>query len=46
MVASSYEYLWILSREPLLDKAILGNLVEKAKKMGFDTTKLYYTPQS
>jgi lipocalin len=46
MVASSYEYLWILSREPVLDKAILDNLVEKAKKMGFDTTKLYYTPQS
>jgi lipocalin len=46
MVASSYDYLWILSREPVLDKAILDNLVEKAKKMGFDTTKLYYTPQS
>jgi lipocalin len=46
MVASSFDYLWILSRDKELDKKILDVLVEKAKKIGFDTTKLYYTPQS
>jgi lipocalin len=45
MVASSYEYLWILSRKPLLDQGILETLVGKAREMGFDTSRLYYTPQ-
>jgi apolipoprotein D and lipocalin family protein len=45
MVASSLEYLWILSREPVLDKVVLDKLLEKAKKLGFDTSKLYFTPQ-
>lgn len=45
MVASSDDYLWILCREPVLDKAILDSLVNKAKTLGFDTGKLYYTPQ-
>jgi lipocalin len=46
MVASSDKYLWILCRKPELDKAILDSLIEKAQKMGFDTSKLYFTPQS
>jgi lipocalin len=45
MVGSSYDYLWILCREPKLSKAILNTLIEKAQKLGFDTNKLYYTPQ-
>jgi lipocalin len=45
MVGSSYDYLWILCREPKLDKAILNTLIEKAQKLGFDTGKLYFTPQ-
>jgi lipocalin len=45
MVASSYDYLWILSREPKLDKNVLTALVEKAQKLGFNTSNLYYTLQ-
>jgi len=45
MVASSPKYLWILSREPALDKVVLDRLLEKAKELGFDTSKLYFTPQ-
>jgi lipocalin len=45
MVGSSYDYLWILCREPKLDKEILTALVEKAQKLGFNTSNLYYTPQ-
>jgi apolipoprotein D and lipocalin family protein len=45
MVASSPKYLWILSRKPQMDKATLDTLIEKANKLGFDTSRLYYTPQ-
>jgi apolipoprotein D and lipocalin family protein len=45
MVASSHKYLWILCREPKLDQAVVHDLVEKAKTLGFDVAKLYYTPQ-
>jgi apolipoprotein D and lipocalin family protein len=45
MVASSPKYLWILSREPKMDKNVLNTLIEKAGKLGFDTSKLYFTPQ-
>jgi apolipoprotein D and lipocalin family protein len=46
MVASSQRYLWILSRKPELKKEVLGRLLEKAKQLGFDTSRLYFTPQS
>jgi len=45
MVASSHKYLWILSRKPKMDNAVLDKLVKKAQELGFDTTKLYFTPQ-
>ena len=46
MVASSPEYLWILSRTPVLEKDILNRLLEKARSLGFETSKLYFTPQT
>jgi apolipoprotein D and lipocalin family protein len=46
MVASSKKYLWILSRKPELKKEVLGRLLEKAKQLGFDTGRLYFTPQT
>ena len=46
MVASSMKYLWILSRKPVLEKGMLDGLVEKAKSLGFETDKLYFTPQA
>jgi apolipoprotein D and lipocalin family protein len=45
LVASSPKYLWILSREPKLDRGIIDTLVEKARKLGFETNRLYFTPQ-
>lgn len=38
-------YFWILSRTPKLDEAILDRLIEKAKALGFDTSKLIYPKQ-
>jgi apolipoprotein D and lipocalin family protein len=45
LVASSRKYLWILSREPKMDNEVLDKLVKKAQELGFNTTKLYFTPQ-
>jgi apolipoprotein D and lipocalin family protein len=45
MVASTSKYLWILSRESRMDKAVLDTLIKKAQKLGFDTNRLYFTPQ-
>lgn len=38
----NYSYLWILAREPELDPPTLERLVDKARKLGFDTRKLIY----
>ena len=46
MVASSKKYLWILSRTPQLSKETLDRLLEKAKNLGFETDKLFFTPQT
>jgi apolipoprotein D and lipocalin family protein len=46
MVASSTKYLWILSRKPKLEKEIMDKLIEKAKSLGFQIEKLYFTPQN
>lgn len=46
MVASSKKYLWILSRTPKLDKEIMDKLIEKARSLGFEIDKLYFTPQN
>lgn len=35
-------YLWILSRTPVLDEAVLKRLVLKAKELGFATDQLIY----
>ena len=39
-------YLWILSRTPTMDEATKKRLVEKAKALGFDTSKLIYVEQA
>ena len=36
------EYLWILAREPQLDKPVLDKLIAQAKDWGFATDKLIY----
>jgi len=37
---------WILSREPVMDKALRKRLAAKADSLGFDTTKLRYAGYS
>lgn len=38
--SSSLNYLWILCRTPQMDETIYIKLVEKAKSLGFDTSRL------
>jgi apolipoprotein D and lipocalin family protein len=35
-------YLWILAREKSLDQSILDRLIERAKRLGFETDKLIF----
>ncbi|KAG4991096.1 hypothetical protein AAZX31_09G092100 [Glycine max] len=42
----SRNYLWILSRKPHLDDEIYNELVQRAKNVGYDVSKLRKTPQS
>ena len=37
---SDKDYFWILARQPNLDPALLNQLIEKAKALGFATDKL------
>jgi apolipoprotein D and lipocalin family protein len=41
----SRDYLWILSRTPTLDPAVLDGLVANAKAKKFDTSRLEFTKQ-
>ncbi|XP_054822159.1 temperature-induced lipocalin-1-like [Prosopis cineraria] len=42
----SRRYLWILCRKPHMDEEIYNQLVEKAKEVGYDVSKLHKTPQN
>lgn len=37
-------YLWILARSPRLDEAARSRLIEQARRQGFDTDRLVFTP--
>ena len=39
------QYLWILSRTPTMDEAVLAPILERATQKGFDVTRLEYTKQ-
>lgn len=39
----SRKYLWILSREPVLNDSIYGKILEKLHTKGFDTSKMVKT---
>lgn len=43
IAGNSKDYLWILARQPTLDKNDLAKLVDQAKTLGFATEKLIYT---
>jgi apolipoprotein D and lipocalin family protein len=40
------EYLWLLSRTPQLEDALLQDALASARAQGFDLTRLRYTPQA
>lgn len=42
VIGKKTKYLWILAREPELEPAVLDSLLEKARKLGFDTDELIY----
>ena len=42
---SSWNYLWILSREPRMDDTVKRGLISKAEMLGFETQKLIYVRQ-
>ena len=42
----NFSYLWILSRSPKLEQAVLDRLVQQAKQLGFDTDSLIYVEHS
>ncbi len=44
--SSSDKYLWILSRTPQLPQSTINDLLVKIKKRGYDTSKLYFVPQT
>lgn len=39
-------YLWLLSRTPTMEPALQQRLIEKARALGFDTSKLIYVKQN
>lgn len=43
--SSSMNYLWILSRQPLMDEGVYQMLLNKAKERGYDTRKLIEVEQ-
>lgn len=45
VVGPSRDYFWILSRTPKMDRNLLQDLVQRARKLGIDTNSLIYTPQ-
>jgi apolipoprotein D and lipocalin family protein len=45
IAGSDRDYLWILSRTPKLDEAVLNSLTAKAKTLGYATEKLIFPKQ-
>jgi len=45
VVGPDTDYLWILSRTPVLDQVIVDQLLSKAKSLGFSTDKLIFVNQ-
>ena len=43
--SKSDNYLWILSRNPILDEPVKNRILEKARNRGYDTSKLIWVEQ-
>ena len=46
VVGANTKYMWILSRTPTLDQAIIDRLLSKAKSLGFKTQELIFVDQA
>jgi len=42
----NHSYLWLLSRTPTVDDAIIDRFVDEARRLGFDTDELVFVDQS
>ena len=40
------ENFWVLNRQPIMDKNILNQIIEKFKIQGYDLSNLIFTPQN
>jgi apolipoprotein D and lipocalin family protein len=45
VVGPNTKYLWILSRTPVLDQAVIEQLLSQAKSLGFKTDELIFVEQ-
>jgi len=45
VVGPNTDYLWILSRTPVLDQAIIDHLLSEAESLGFNTEELIFVNQ-
>jgi len=43
--SSSDNYLWILSRTPVMDKELINNILKKIENRGYDTDRLIWVRQ-
>lgn len=43
--SESDKYLWILSRSPKMEEEVYEKILDKARSMGYDLSKLYRVPQ-
>lgn len=44
--SKSSDYLWILSRKPVLQEKVLAKIFAEAERLGYDTSKLIMVDQS
>lgn len=42
----SRQYLWLLSRQPVLDESTVGHYLQLARNQGYDLAKLIRTPHA
>lgn len=43
--APNRDYLWILARQPALDAAVYGGILERMARLGFDVNRLVQRPE-
>ena len=46
VAGNTTDYLWLLSRTPTVDENLLGQFVDRAKELGFNTSELIYVDQA